>query len=350
MKANLVIMSLCIAISGCGVGERTGNDSAESEGEAPKALGMQATAKAVADEVSQVLGQFNEPKWVFDATESDVTGKEYTATFRNQVEGVPGASTVLEVKCRADSNELSTTYTLLPGDAAQFVFSQAGAVNGFVKMQEMKKAVRARPATVKAFRNQAVLNWGASLKQSDDPEDYDYASYYKKRLPIAVALESSFGTVEFVVPRRDEILALVDECVNESRIDEVKRALIYQTEADDAAKREAEAPNTVSVIYVGLSNLGGAPASYVFPTIGHISVDVTTRTAKTSEPVPGRLGARWLYEDGTIVNEETQEFKFLGADTATFRIDNSDEWPTGRYSVEISLDGDVVERRAFEVR
>ena len=62
------------------------------------------------------------------------------------------------------------------------------------------------------------------------------------------------------------------------------------------------------------------------------------------------LGARWTFEDGQVVNQESKTFEFTGPGVTNFQISKPDGWPVGRYRVEISLDGQVVQTRDFEVR
>lgn len=63
----------------------------------------------------------------------------------------------------------------------------------------------------------------------------------------------------------------------------------------------------------------------------------------------GTLGARWTYQDGQLVDERTESIAFRGNDVTNFRVSNPDAWPTGTYTVEVSIDGEVVEAREFSV-
>lgn len=62
------------------------------------------------------------------------------------------------------------------------------------------------------------------------------------------------------------------------------------------------------------------------------------------------LSARWLYDGDQEVNESSETIAPTGPATTTFHIEKNDGWPAGDYSVEISLDGEVVKRHAFTVR
>ena len=81
-----------------------------------------------------------------------------------------------------------------------------------------------------------------------------------------------------------------------------------------------------------------------------ITASVTTDTGAPQKTASGTLGARWTFEDGQVVNEESKTFQFDGRGVTNFQIRKPDGWPVGRYRVEIMLDGDVVQTRDFEVR
>ncbi len=77
----------------------------------------------------------------------------------------------------------------------------------------------------------------------------------------------------------------------------------------------------------------------------YASVATTGRTASAT------LGARWRYLEGqgVLVNELSQIVAADGPAVTTFKVQNPNRWPAGRYAVEISLDGKPVAQRDFEV-
>jgi hypothetical protein len=62
------------------------------------------------------------------------------------------------------------------------------------------------------------------------------------------------------------------------------------------------------------------------------------------------LSARWLYEDGQIVDETSQTISPTGPSVTEFHISNPDGLAPGGYTVEILLNGETVETRDFEVK
>lgn len=65
------------------------------------------------------------------------------------------------------------------------------------------------------------------------------------------------------------------------------------------------------------------------------------------------LNAKWTYQDGdttTTVSDISQSISTDGPAVTTFKIQNPNEWPEGKYKVTISLNGQAVGNEAFEVK
>jgi hypothetical protein len=65
------------------------------------------------------------------------------------------------------------------------------------------------------------------------------------------------------------------------------------------------------------------------------------------------LNAKWTYQDGdtaTTVSDISQSISTDGPAVTTFKIQNPNEWPEGKYKVAISLNGQAVGNEAFEVK
>jgi len=110
----------------------------------------------------------------------------------------------------------------------------------------------------------------------------------------------------------------------------------------------APAPTPAMVSSVDLGNAVGADnkvtmASTTFATKDTIHASVAT------DGSGGKLNAKWTYQDGQTVDSQDKDVA-AGPQTTDFSISKPDGWPAGKYKVEISLDGSVVQSRDFEVK
>ncbi|SFW75690.1 hypothetical protein [Luteibacter sp. UNCMF366Tsu5.1] len=65
------------------------------------------------------------------------------------------------------------------------------------------------------------------------------------------------------------------------------------------------------------------------------------------------LNAKWTYQDGettTTVSDISQSISTEGPAVTTFKIQNPNEWPEGKYKVTVSLNGQAVGNEAFEIK
>lgn len=128
--------------------------------------------------------------------------------------------------------------------------------------------------------------------------------------------------------------------------------------AAEPAPAETPAPMaaTASVSSVDLGNAVGADMRVTAPMTTFAPKDtiyaaVATATSDPMASVPGKLGVKWTHVDSNqTVNEETKDITFAGDGVTDFQISKPGGWPTGKYKVEVSLDGNVVQTREFEVR
>ncbi len=113
---------------------------------------------------------------------------------------------------------------------------------------------------------------------------------------------------------------------------------------------------TTSVTAVDLGNAVDADMRVTAPMIAFAPTDsihaaVSTRTSDPAASVASTLGARWTHIDSNqTVHEESRDLVLADDGVADFQINRPDPWPTGRYKVEIMLDGAVVQTREFEVK
>ncbi|MGY4514552.1 hypothetical protein [Lysobacter sp. HA18] len=101
---------------------------------------------------------------------------------------------------------------------------------------------------------------------------------------------------------------------------------------------------------VGADNRVGTPAT-AFGVKDTLYASVTTAANTT-----GKLGARWTYlgSDGssapTEVDSQTKDVSGAASTSHEFHVSKPDGWPAGKYHVDITLDGSVVQSRDFDVR
>ena len=114
---------------------------------------------------------------------------------------------------------------------------------------------------------------------------------------------------------------------------------------------------TAQVTSVDLGNAVGGDQRVTAPmsTFGPkdtIYAAVSTSTSDPAASVGGKLGAKWTHVDSNqVVSEEApKDITFTGDGVTDFQISKPSGWPTGKYKVEISLEGNVVQTREFEVK
>jgi hypothetical protein len=82
-------------------------------------------------------------------------------------------------------------------------------------------------------------------------------------------------------------------------------------------------------------------------------VSVGTATSDPAASVAGKLTAKLTFANGAEimpVDEKTQDFNLAGPGTTNFEFSKPDGWPVGKYKVDVSLDGAVVQSKDFEVK
>ena len=114
---------------------------------------------------------------------------------------------------------------------------------------------------------------------------------------------------------------------------------------------------TASVTTVELGNAVGpdlklTATGTTFKPKDTITVSIGTSTSDPAASVAGKVGAKWTYANGAEVMEvsnETKDLNLTGTGATNFQIAKPDGFPPGKYKVEVSLDGAVVQTKEFEV-
>lgn len=117
----------------------------------------------------------------------------------------------------------------------------------------------------------------------------------------------------------------------------------------------AAAADTLKVGAVTLGNAVGADKKVAKAKNAFAPSDKTiyASVATDGTTAGATLSAKWTFQDGettTTVSDISQSISTEGPAVTTFKIQNPNEWPEGKYKVVISLNGQAVGNEAFEVK
>jgi hypothetical protein len=110
------------------------------------------------------------------------------------------------------------------------------------------------------------------------------------------------------------------------------------------------APATVSVTNVELGNAVGADQNVTTPGTSFAPTDTIYASVSTAGTGTAALAAKWTYQDGQTVHEESKSIAPTGPATTAFQISKPSGWPAGSYKVEISMNGQPVGSKEFTVK
>lgn len=78
--------------------------------------------------------------------------------------------------------------------------------------------------------------------------------------------------------------------------------------------------------------------------------DAIYASVDTSGNGNGTLSAKWSYQDGQVVHQDSKSITSSGPQTTAFMISKPSGFPAGNYKVDISLDGKQVTSKDFSVK
>ena len=78
--------------------------------------------------------------------------------------------------------------------------------------------------------------------------------------------------------------------------------------------------------------------------------DTIYASVDTSGSGNATLSAKWTYQDGQTVHEDSKTLDATGPETTAFMISKPDGFPVGNYKVDISLNGTQVASKDFSVK
>jgi hypothetical protein len=109
----------------------------------------------------------------------------------------------------------------------------------------------------------------------------------------------------------------------------------------------AATPATVTTVDLG--NAVGADNRVAAPLTSFATKDTIHASVATDGGSGGNLNAKWTFQDGQVVHTEDKAVA-AGPQVTDFQISKPDGWPAGKYKLEVSLDGAVVQTREFDVK
>lgn len=129
-----------------------------------------------------------------------------------------------------------------------------------------------------------------------------------------------------------------------------------ETPAPAPAPAPAPVAATATVASLDLGSAIGADkkvtaAATAFKPKDTIYASVSTSTSDPSATVATKLAAKWTYQDGQTVKEDPAvDVQATNGGVTEFNISSPKGFPEGKYKVEISQDGNVVQSKEFEVK
>ncbi|EIL98148.1 hypothetical protein RHOFW104T7_16045 [Rhodanobacter thiooxydans] len=110
------------------------------------------------------------------------------------------------------------------------------------------------------------------------------------------------------------------------------------------------APATVTVGSVELGSTVDANHKILASGTSFAPKDTIYASVDTSGNGNATLAAKWTYQDGQVVHEDSKTLNAMGPETTAFMISKPDGFPAGNYKVDISLDGNQVASKDFSVK
>lgn len=112
------------------------------------------------------------------------------------------------------------------------------------------------------------------------------------------------------------------------------------------------APLTVAKLTLGSKVNADYEVTRVSSTFAPNDKTIYASVATEGSSGGATLNAKWSYLEGQgqLVSNISQSIATDGPAITTFKVQNPDLWPEGKYRVEISLDGKPVSKQDFEIR
>lgn len=122
--------------------------------------------------------------------------------------------------------------------------------------------------------------------------------------------------------------------------------------ASVAAPAATPAPLTVAKLTLGSAVNAEHQVTRVSNSFATNDKTIYASVATEGSTGGATLNAKWSYLEGQgqLVSSISQSIATDGPAVTTFKVQNPDLWPEGKYKVEISLDGKPVAKQDFAIR
>lgn len=120
--------------------------------------------------------------------------------------------------------------------------------------------------------------------------------------------------------------------------------------AEAATPTVAPTPAPVAVATVDLGNAVGADQKVTTASTTFTPKDTIYASVATTGTGNATLEAKWTFQDGQTVKDDTKSIAAAGPANTAFSISKPDGWPVGTYHVAISLNGAQVASKDFSVK
>lgn len=113
----------------------------------------------------------------------------------------------------------------------------------------------------------------------------------------------------------------------------------------------APAPVT-TLTSVTLGNALGADGKIAAAATSFAPKDTIYAAVETNTvgELNSKIAATWTYQGGIAVSSNEQDISAHGAATTTFNISKPSGFPAGQYTLQVSVDGKVVNTTTFDVK
>lgn len=110
------------------------------------------------------------------------------------------------------------------------------------------------------------------------------------------------------------------------------------------------APAAVTFSSVELGSTVDASNKILASSTSFAPTDTIYASVDTSGSGNATLAAKWTYQDGQTVHEDSKTLNAMGPETTAFMISKPGGFAAGNYKVEVSLNGSQVASKDFTVK